>query len=174
MASKHKKVQKRLVDLYYSKYDYGKEDQKEKDQYIKDKNKMGQLALGKGNSRLAEDLRTHLESCKQCRNFWTSLKTSSDQLDLLDQAYQLADHIADGREIGRAISRAEGIRAKRKEKTDLAIFILLACLFVGAGALVIGLGLGSYLLKGQLVISLIGPLFLPLFIRRRLKREADQ
>lgn len=136
MRSSCEKIKDKLIDVYYSE------------------------------NVLDENLKHHLNTCKECRKYFEELNDTKDILSILEKDVEIDYSL-----ICEAFEKAEDIQSKRKSILELILFIVIATSILASIGFFASIGYGMLILKLQIVFFFGGPLMVPVMIKRKLLKE---
>jgi len=119
-----------------------------------------------GEAVMSAEIKSHLESCSSCREFFNEMEELGDQLALLD-----ADIPIDYSLVENAFTSVAQKEDKKKNIVDMLIFMAMA---IGIFFVIFVLackGYGKYLLYGQIAIFFLAPFSLIAFFKERRLKE---
>lgn len=115
---------------------------------------------------LDKNLKRHLETCEECREFYEELNDTKENLKILENDIEIDYSLISG-----AFDKAEKIQTKRKSIIELILFIVISTSILITVGYIASIGYGMLILKLQLAIFFIVPFMLPIMIKHRLIKE---
>ncbi|KNY28774.1 hypothetical protein [Pseudobacteroides cellulosolvens] len=118
-----------------------------------------------GEAEINDEIKAHIESCNNCREFLNEMEGLGDQLALLDMDIPIDDSL-----IRNAFNSVDEKTAKKRKIIDFLLFLVMSIGIFSAIFVLAYKGYGKYLLYGQIGIFFLAPFSLIAFFRgRRLK-----
>ncbi len=136
MSINHEKIQEELLDVCY------------------------------GEKHMTEDIKSHLDTCRECAEYWKDLGLLKNKMSALDREIEIDERI-----IGGAFRKSSILIERNKNLRDLVVYVIISSMILGVLGLLVYMGYGKSIIRAQIILMVCVPLLVPFIIRQRLVKE---